>query len=968
MKAVLYVSVAYALILFIGPAASLSYEITDTHDPLRDNTNAYYSWAENNVEWSSGEDGYVYGWYGNSAIISWRKFHPVTDTSYVFRFYYDPEDYYGMEYGFGLAYLGPGTSDFTIDDIEIGVYIDYLGTLHPAWDASENWGSLLYEDTYDLRMELEPLNGLPGVFSIDFDLVRVGSFDAPLSDFSLPVWSRHDEWQFILEECHLQICPHGINAKAYDVWDKHYPYFRLFLDPINPPIVFGGDPAVFRAHATYAWPESLTYGIDDPRFVQSDTVFTWHTTQADTGIYFPTVWATNGVVSDSAAVKVTVLPFMEVHHDSMMANVSQYFKWHENEVDWYTDEGGYLTGRWDWYSAVVSEKAFATGENPLAAFRFYLGAGTTNYMIGYTRQHPRDNTFHFSEIETGIYIHSSGSIRPSWDYDNEEYWPVSLAGGIYDLLIHLDSDHRTADFYIMQVSDPADTVPVFAEPVWSASVPRPLYSYYHVQINAREDACRLYDVWTIMNEEPVLVLVYLPGITVFEGDTVTIEPRTMYTGAGLLLYSIDDPNFSWDGATFTWVTAPGDAGVYYPEVTVTDGTLSESQAVKVTVIGPSNLQHDPMADNTVPLFSWHEQDVTWHPEEYGYVSCETTSSWYAGVVSGAVFGLEDNPVVTFRFERGITGHMLGFTATHPDSTDYHYSHIENGVYIHSLGTIRPTWDINNKSYWSTTLPQGLYDLTISLDRVNGVVDFSIGEVTSLEDSLPAVRNPLWSSSVGRPISDACYVQINTYNEVSKVFDVWAIAEEGPTATYLSSFSVSAEGQRIALRWTLSSCEAEAEFVVLRRNAPDGRFARLSVPVIPEGDLSFACIDTECEPGVAYAYRVDVIEGGGRKVLFETGIVSISPHPVTLCQNRPNPFNPSTEITYFLPTRGHVLLDVYDVGGRHIRRLVNKTQRGGYHSISWDGRNDGGGRVGTGVYFYRLRTGKRVLSRKMVLLR
>ena len=89
----------------------------------------------------------------------------------------------------------------------------------------------------------------------------------------------------------------------------------------------------------------------------------------------------------------------------------------------------------------------------------------------------------------------------------------------------------------------------------------------------------------------------------------------------------------------------------------------------------------------------------------------------------------------------------------------------------------------------------------------------------------------------------------------------------------------------------------------------------------------------------------------------------------LMQNSPNPFNPATTIPFTLPYAGHARLVVYDVAGRLIRVL----QDGRFHQpvgkIEWDGRDQEGNRVSSGVYFYRLSLdGKYAASRKMVLLK
>jgi len=101
----------------------------------------------------------------------------------------------------------------------------------------------------------------------------------------------------------------------------------------------------------------------------------------------------------------------------------------------------------------------------------------------------------------------------------------------------------------------------------------------------------------------------------------------------------------------------------------------------------------------------------------------------------------------------------------------------------------------------------------------------------------------------------------------------------------------------------------------------------------------------------------------------TGIRSGEPAVVfNLGQNRPNPFNPQTTIRFSVPEKEAVSLRVFDVTGRLVRTLVAGNLRAGTYSVAWDGRNERGREVASGVYFYRLEAGARVKAKKMVLLR
>lgn len=88
----------------------------------------------------------------------------------------------------------------------------------------------------------------------------------------------------------------------------------------------------------------------------------------------------------------------------------------------------------------------------------------------------------------------------------------------------------------------------------------------------------------------------------------------------------------------------------------------------------------------------------------------------------------------------------------------------------------------------------------------------------------------------------------------------------------------------------------------------------------------------------------------------------------LHQNYPNPFNPTTRIAYDLPESGQVRLKIYNVTGQEVRTLVNESQVAGNHTAVWDGKDNHGNVVGSGVYIYRLSAGNDIQSREMTLLR
>jgi parallel beta-helix repeat protein len=93
-----------------------------------------------------------------------------------------------------------------------------------------------------------------------------------------------------------------------------------------------------------------------------------------------------------------------------------------------------------------------------------------------------------------------------------------------------------------------------------------------------------------------------------------------------------------------------------------------------------------------------------------------------------------------------------------------------------------------------------------------------------------------------------------------------------------------------------------------------------------------------------------------------------PSAFSLYQNCPNPFNPTTNIEFDLPRSGPVRIEIFNILGQKIRTLVNEHMKAGHWLVDWDGKDDNGNDVSSGIYFYRLQAGEFTQTKKMILLR
>ena len=93
-----------------------------------------------------------------------------------------------------------------------------------------------------------------------------------------------------------------------------------------------------------------------------------------------------------------------------------------------------------------------------------------------------------------------------------------------------------------------------------------------------------------------------------------------------------------------------------------------------------------------------------------------------------------------------------------------------------------------------------------------------------------------------------------------------------------------------------------------------------------------------------------------------------PATFALAQNYPNPFNPITKIQFDIPERTHVNLTVFNVLGQKVTTLDDEELAPQSYEAEWNGLSDGGNKVASGIYFYRLTAGDNVQTKKMMMLK
>lgn len=144
------------------------------------------------------------------------------------------------------------------------------------------------------------------------------------------------------------------------------------------------------------------------------------------------------------------------------------------------------------------------------------------------------------------------------------------------------------------------------------------------------------------------------------------------------------------------------------------------------------------------------------------------------------------------------------------------------------------------------------------------------------------------------------------------------------------------------------------------NQTDMSFQMNVYSVASNGDTSLPATRGVCTG------NINMCPGNITKDIKDTQV--ILPTRNALYQNYPNPFNLSTEISFSLAEPGHVTIDIYDLLGRKIVTLIDRTFESGEHNIPWDGRDADGSDAASGIYFYCLKAGQYTEIRKMMMLK
>jgi hypothetical protein len=189
-------------------------------------------------------------------------------------------------------------------------------------------------------------------------------------------------------------------------------------------------------------------------------------------------------------------------------------------------------------------------------------------------------------------------------------------------------------------------------------------------------------------------------------------------------------------------------------------------------------------------------------------------------------------------------------------------------------------------------------------------------------------------------------------------------------------AVTSRTAGITICWRTESEVNTAGFHVWKSEGVDNNYKRITTSMIPgQGNSStaheYSYSDKEVQQGVLYWYKIEEIPMEGSSTFYGPIVVegvNTRPTEFDMAQNYPNPFNPQTTIDYQLPDNTHVTIRVYNLVGQLVKILVNKDMTAGYFNVTWDGLDQEGSKVSSGIYLVRMQTDSYVKVKKMTIIR
>ena len=414
----------------------------------------------------------------------------------------------------------------------------------------------------------------------------------------------------------------------------------------------------------------------------------------------------------------------------------------------------------------------------------------------------------------------------------------------------------------------------------------------------------------------------------------------------------------WDATTKTNIATFGATGSAYSVAFSPDGTILAAGASDDTiqlwdvsewaesrtqslVITSDDEQQEAEQDTTTDEQQEAEQDTTTN----GRSMTQTVAKVSGDGQEGPAFTQLDEPFVVSVLDQD-SSPLAGAVVT--------FSVAAGGGLLSSASDTNPcTIASSTSSTTATTDANGQAASRLTLGSEPGM-----NAVEATVEGLKPVTFTATAAAQARPhsLTKLCGdgQKGTAYEQLDESFVVLLLDEDGAAmAGVVVSFSVAAGGGTLSSTTATTNANGRAATRLMLGSEPGTNTVEAAVEGLEP--VTFTAVGQESPLASLFDD-------------FLSGKLVALPNSPQLVQNAPNPFNSQTIFAYFLPAAGPARLEVFTLTGQRVAVLHQGPQQAGYHRLRWNGRDDAGRPVASGLYLYRLATDEVALTRKLMLLR
>ena len=350
-----------------------------------------------------------------------------------------------------------------------------------------------------------------------------------------------------------------------------------------------------------------------------------------------------------------------------------------------------------------------------------------------------------------------------------------------------------------------------------------------------------------------------------------------------------------------------------------------------------------------------------------FVTGDMYARWFSHVPGTTTF-------VGSSSEPGIEG------ASYSEDGGYTWVTLNSGV------PIQATAFLDNETGWAGTwagATGGMYIFDGNLNIVTGEVN---GTVTDLDEGF-AIEDAVVTLGTSTTTTDEngdynMIIEVGTYTLTCEIEGYETYTQDNVVIEEDLVTTVDFQMQNLYLPPLNLEASFSAPNVILGWETPAASVGFTGYKVYRDGDMiseinnisATLYVDPSVPPGI-HTYYLTAIYGTHESIPSNEEVVEVTDAGVVLPADRtalkgnvPNPFNPTTAISFSLETPGNVTLEIFNVKGEKVRTLVNEHFDAASHSIVWNGKDDLGRTSASGVYFYKMRTGSFTSTKKMLLMK